>query len=162
MFTSPIQHKKRGPESVPVPAPLVGHLNATTLAFLLFLAWALLTTIRGNDLESLDYRPEISRGSLTVYSATDAFDDGGVPYNAHSSYVILTTAGKFFKNVENHLSRSDEIPEVVALPVGSYVIEARSGTKGYIRVPVFIKAGRRTILDLDSRHKESLTQLAHN
>ena len=74
----------------------------------------------------LDYRTELPRGFLIVYSATDAFDDGGVAYYAHSSYAIFTTDGKLFKKVENHISRSDEIPEVVALPVGSYVIEARS------------------------------------
>ena len=67
---------------------------------------------------------QLSQGSLVVYSATDAFDDGDVPYYAHSSYAIYTTNGntadgKLFKNVENHISRSDEIPEVVTLPVGS-------------------------------------------
>ncbi|HJY52853.1 MAG TPA: hypothetical protein VKD89_02425 [Candidatus Udaeobacter sp.] len=72
-------------------------------------------------------------------------------YYAHSSYAIFTTDGKLFKNVENHISRSDEIPEVVTLPVGSYVIEARSEKDGYVRVRVGIKAGRQTILDLDSR-----------
>lgn len=90
-----------------------------------------------------------------VYSATDAFEDGDVPYYAHSSYAIYATNGKLFKNVENHISRSDEIPEVVTLPVGSYVIEARSEREGYVRVRVVIKAGRRTILDLDSRESPS-------
>jgi hypothetical protein len=51
--------------------------------------------------------------------------------------------------VENHISRNDEIPEVVALSVGSYTVEARSEKDGYVRVPVVIKAGQRTILDLD-------------
>jgi hypothetical protein len=44
----------------------------------------------------LDYRTELSQGYLTVYSATDQFDDGGVLYYAHSSYSIYTTDGKFF------------------------------------------------------------------
>jgi hypothetical protein len=52
------------------------------------------------------------------------------------------------KNVENHMSRSDEIPEVVTLPVGSYLIEARLERDGYVRVGVAIKAGQRTIVDL--------------
>ncbi len=65
---------------------------------------------------NLDYRIELPQGCLKVYTATDEFDDGGVPYYAHSSYTIYTTDGKVFKNVENHISRSDEIPEVVALP----------------------------------------------
>ena len=68
---------------------------------------------------NLDYRSQLPQGYLKVYSATDQFDDGGVLYYAHSSYSIYTTDGKFFKNVENHISRSDEIPEVVTLPVGS-------------------------------------------
>ena len=97
-----------------------------------------------------------------VYSATDEFDDGGVFYYAHSSYAIFTTDGKLFKSVENHISRSDEIPEIVALPIGSYVVDARSEKDGYIRRSVVIKAGQRTILDLDLRDKESPRRIAHN
>jgi hypothetical protein len=97
-----------------------------------------------------------------VYSASDEFDDGGVPYHAHSSYTIYTTDGKVFKNVENHISRSDEIPEVVALPVGAYMVEARSERDGYVRVRVVLKAGQRTILDLDLGEKKPLRRLAHN
>ncbi len=97
---------------------------------------------------NLDYRTELPQGYLKVYTATDKFDDGGLTYHAHSSYAIYTTDGKVFKNVENHISLSDEIPELVALPVGSYTVEARSERDGYVRVPVVIKAGQRTILDL--------------
>ena len=60
-----------------------------------------------------------------------------------------------FKIVENHVSRSDEIPERVSLPAGSYIVEARSANNGYVRVRVMIKPSRRTLLDLDSRGKES-------
>ena len=70
-------------------------------------------------------------------------------YYAHSSYAIYTLDGKRFKNVENHISRSDENPETVSLPVGSYTVVARSQKDGYVRVPVMIKDGRRTILALD-------------
>ena len=123
----------------------------------MFVALALLSTTRGNETEKTALARgkatagQLSQGSLVVYSATDAFDDGGVPYYAHSSYAIYTTYGKLFKNVENHISRSDEIPEVVTLPVGSYVVEARSERDGYVRVRVVINSGRQTILDLDSR-----------
>jgi hypothetical protein len=110
----------------------------------------------------LDYRTELPQGSLKVYSATDEFDDGGVPYHAHSSYSIYTTDGKLFKNVENHISRSDEIPEVVALPAGSYTVVARSEKEGYIRVRVVIKAGRPTILDLDLSDKEAPRRIARS
>jgi hypothetical protein len=96
---------------------------------------------------------ELPQGSLVVYSATDQFDDGGLFYYAHSSYSIYMTDGKFFKNVENHISRSDEIPSIVTLPIGSYIIEARSESRGYVRVPVVITAGRRTVLDPDRGSK---------
>jgi hypothetical protein len=108
----------------------------------------------------LDYRTQLSEGYLIVYSATDESDDGGVPYYAHSSYAIYTTDGRLFKKVENHISRSDQIPEVVTLPVGSYMVEARSEKNGYVRVSVAIKAGHRTVLDLDLWERK--TRLAHN
>src|SRR5207248_255829 len=96
----------------------------------------------------LNDQAELRQGYLLVYSATDRFDDGGTFYYPHSSYSIYTT-GKFFKNVENHISRSDEIPALVTLPAGSYTILLRSENRGYIRLPIVITAGRRTILDPD-------------
>ena len=104
----------------------------------------------------------LAEGYLLVYSATDEVSDGDVPFNAHSSYLIYTPNRKLFKSVENHMSRSDEIPEVVRLPVGFYVIEARSERDGYVRVRIVIKAGRQTVLDLDSRGKESPSGIALN
>jgi hypothetical protein len=141
--------------------PLLRYVTTRNLAVAMFIAVALLGTTRGNETEKTALAEgkatagQLSQGSLVVYSATDAFEDGDVPYYAHSSYAIYATNGKLFKDVENHISRSDEIPEVVTLPVGSYVIEARSEREGYVRVRVVIKAGRRTILDLDSRESPS-------
>jgi hypothetical protein len=138
------------------------------LAVAMFIAVALLGTTRGNETgktalaKGAANAGQLSQGSLVVYSATDAFDDGGLSYYPHSSYAIYTTNGKLFKNVENHISRSDEIPEVVTLPVGSYVIKARSENDGYVRVRVVIKAGWQTILDLDSRDEESPSGIARN
>jgi len=97
----------------------------------------------------LNDQAELRQGYLLVYSATDRFDNGGTFYYPHSSYSIYTTDGKFFKNVENHISLSDEIPALVTLPAGSYTILLRSENRGYIRLPIVITAGRRTILDPD-------------
>jgi hypothetical protein len=108
----------------------------------------------------LDYRDEIPQGSLEVFSAADEFDDGGVPYHAHSSYAIYTTDGKVFKKVENHISRSDEVPEIVTLPVGSYIVEARSDRDGYVRIAIVITAGRRTTLNLELGQQDTLPRLA--
>ena len=149
--------------------PLLRCVSPRNLAIALFIAVALLGTTRGNEAEKMGLARgetttarQLSQGSLVVYSATDAFDDGGLPYYAHSSYAIYTTEGKLFKNVENHISRSDEIPEVVTLPAGLYVIEARSEMDGHVRVRVFIKAGRQTILDLESEDEESPSKIARN
>jgi hypothetical protein len=98
---------------------------------------------------ALNDQAELRQGYLLVYSATDRFDDGGTSYYPHSSYSIYTTDGRLFKNVENHISKSDEIPALVTLPVGSYTILLRSENRGYIRLPIVITAGRRTILDPD-------------
>src|SRR4029450_11829462 len=141
--------------------PLLRYVTTRNLAVVMFVAVAFLGTTRGSETEKTApargeaKEGQLSRGSLQVYSATDAFDDGGVPYHAHSSYAIYTTNGKLLKNVENHISSSDEIPEVMTLPVGSYVIEGRSERDSYVRVRVDIGAGRQTIVDLESRDKES-------
>ena len=108
----------------------------------------------------LNYRTELRQGYLIVYSATDAFNDGEVPYYAHSAYSIYTDSGKFFKHVENHISQSDEIPSLVTLPTGSYVIEARSENRGYVRLPIVIAEGRRTVVDPDREQKASQKHLA--
>jgi hypothetical protein len=103
----------------------------------------------GSIQAKLNAQAELPQGYLLVYSATDRFDDGGTFYYPHSSYSIYTADGKFVKNVENHISRSDEIPALVTLLAGSYTILLRSENRGYIRLPIVITAGRRTILDPD-------------
>jgi hypothetical protein len=95
-----------------------------------------------------------------VFSATDPFDDGGVPYYAHSAYSVYTDSGKFFKHVENHISLSDEIPSLVTLPTGSYVIEVRSENRGYVRLPIVIAEGRRTVVDPDREQTVPQKRLA--
>ena len=108
----------------------------------------------------LDYRTELPGGYLKVYSATDEIIDGGAPYYAHSSYSIYMSNGKLFKKVENHISPSDEVPELVMLPIGSYTVEARSETQGYLRVHVIITGGRQTVLDLQGEQAEAQEPLA--
>ena len=96
-----------------------------------------------------DYRTESKQGYLKVYSASDEVKDGDTRYFPHTSYVIYTMDGKLFKNVKNHRSGDDEIPELVSLPVGSYRVVARSLRGGYVRILVVIKEHQETVLDLD-------------
>ena len=109
-----------------------------------------------------DHGTRLAEGYLLVYSATDEVSDGDLPFNPHSSYLIYKPDGKLFKSVENHMSRSDEIPDIVRLPAGSYIVEARSANNGYVRVRVVIKPRRQTVLDLDSTGKKSPSGIASN
>ena len=109
-----------------------------------------------------DYPAGSSRGYLTVYLTTDEFNDGNAWYFPHRLFAIYTIDGKLLKNVTSQLSTDEEIPEIVALPVGSYMVVARSEKDGYIRLPVAIKAGQRTLLDLDLRQEGTPTRLARN
>ena len=69
----------------------------------MFIAVALLGTTRGNETEKTALAKgeakaaRLSQGSLVVYSATDAVEDGDVPYYAHSSYAIYTTNGSYLR-----------------------------------------------------------------
>ena len=128
------------------------------------------TQAAGNELLSpgpvrpgnLDYRTELPQGYLKVYSATDEFNDGDARYFPHSSYAIYTIDGRLFENVKNHRSAGDEVPEVVALPVGTYAVVARSQRGGYAGMLVVIKEGQQAILDLDLWETKTQRSLAHN
>jgi hypothetical protein len=137
----------------------LSHLKVALLIVLIALSFGSITTAQAGGRDPLfvglvdpvtrGHGTGPAKGYLLVYSATDASTDGDLVFNAHSSYLIYTTEGKLFKSVENHMSRSDEIPELVSLPAGCYVVEARSANDGYVRVRVVIKPSRRTFLDLD-------------
>jgi hypothetical protein len=148
--------------------PLLRHVTTRNLAIAMFVAVALLGTTRGSETAKMAIAKgsakasELSQGSLMVYSVMDRFDDDDVVYYEYSSYAIYTINGKLFRHVENRVSSSDQIPEAVTLPAGSYVIEARSAMDVYVRVPVVIKAGRQTILDLGSRGKELSSGIVRN
>jgi hypothetical protein len=109
-----------------------------------------------------DYPTGSRQGYLKVYSASDEIRDGDARYFPHTSYAIYTIDGKLFKNVKNHRSADDEIPELVSLPVGSYTVVARSLRDGYVRTLVVIKEDQQTILHLDSWDTTTERQLAHN
>jgi hypothetical protein len=103
---------------------------------------------------NLDYRTELPQGYLKVYSVSDEFNDGA--YYGHSSYDIYSTHRTLFKRVEINISSTDElIPWEVALPIGSYTVVARSARGGEICVHFVIKAGQRTIVDLDLAEQET-------
>ena len=135
--------------------PVFRRLTPGTLAFLMFITLPFIAATQGKDAEARAMGRDESNGYLQVFSATDAFDDGGTSYYAHSSYEVYTSSGKLFRKIENHISPSDETPDRVALPAGNYTIEARSESRGYVRVKVMVRPGRLTILDLDSEQLQA-------
>jgi len=125
------------------------HIRGSNFAVALFVLLAVVTGVRAKGTSTNRVCLPTAHGSLMVYSATDEFNDGDVLYYAHSAYAVYSYDGKLFETVGNHISRSDEIPELVTLPVGRYVIEARSDHEGYVRRAVVIHAGQITVLDLE-------------
>ncbi len=111
---------------------------------------------------SFDCRTELHQGYLKVYLVTDEFNDGDAWYFPRSSFAIYTIDGKLFKNVKSQHLADDEIPEVVALPVGTYTVVAQSKRDGYGRILVVIKEGQQTLLDLNLWEKKTQRRLAHN
>ena len=75
-------------------------------------------------------------------------------------FAIYTIDGKLFRNVTSQYSTDEDTPERPGgLPVGSYMVVARSEKDGDICLPVAIKAGQRTVLDLDLRQAGTPTRL---
>lgn len=186
MSPSLVHDQKPPTKWVSILSPFLRHLNTSTLAFIMFIALALLSNTRGREAETResasggstksevvinkrhesigavrpetsDDRTESAQGYLKVYSATDELNDGGLAYYSHSSYAIYRTDGKLFKSVENHSPRSDESPELVALPVGSYLVIARSDKHGEVGFRVTIKARQLTVLELDLAERNGQT-----
>src|SRR6266446_727771 len=96
------------------------------------------------------------QGYLKVYFVTDGINDGDAWYFPRTSFAIYTIDGKLFKDVKSQHFADDEIPEVVALPVGTYTVVARAKRDGYVHILVVIKEGQQTILDLNLGQKEAV------
>jgi len=96
------------------------------------------------------------QGYLKVYLVTDGINDGDAWYFPRSSFAIYTIDGKLFKDVKSQHFADDEIPEVVALPVGTYTVVARAKRDGYVHILVVITEGQQTILDLNLGQKETV------
>lgn len=89
-------------------------------------------------------------GFLTVHSATEQHPNGDNSYaNVHTDYRISTADGRLFKQVRNSLSPTDETPERITLPKGSYVVVAQSETMGAVSIPIGIHTGKATDLHLE-------------
>lgn len=111
---------------------------------------------------NVNYRTELPQGYLKVYSAIDRFKDGDAWYFPHSSYAIYTIDRRLYENVRNHSPAADEVPAVVALPVGTYTVVARAERGGYASMLVVIREGEQVVLDLDLWETKTQRSLVHN
>jgi len=80
-------------------------------------------------------------------------------YYPHSSYALFDSHGVFLRRVRNHLGPWDESPECVSLPPGRYTLRAQSDFPGDLIVPVIIRGGRTTTVDLAKDSRYSVTSL---
>jgi hypothetical protein len=108
-------------------------------------------------------------GSLVIYSARASADvdintaewrwDNDFGKNeflyepAHSDYTIYAQNGEVFKRVRNARNANDDTPTVVALPAGSYKVEAEAVNCDTDRVrvlmTVMIELGQTTLANLE-------------
>lgn len=91
-------------------------------------------------------------GHLVVYTATETRPlADSTFYYPHSAYHIYAASGKLWKYVPNHIGDMDQSPSLVAIPAGSYTLLAESDSYGRVTVPVVIKPGRTTEVNLETR-----------
>lgn len=90
-------------------------------------------------------------GYLKVYNSTREYGNGDILYYPHRRYFIYTLGGAKYKTVTNRTSRKDEEPVKVLLPAGEYYVLAESDSLGLVRVPVIIKGGETTVVNLERK-----------
>lgn len=96
----------------------------------------------------LTWKPDTSRGSLVVYTDTEASSLDPADYVPRSDYQLYTAENEFLRTVNNRSRSSLRDPVTVDLPVGRYTVIARLSHFGRVRVPVVIQGGRTTVVDL--------------
>jgi hypothetical protein len=88
-------------------------------------------------------------GYLTVYTATEPYNDGGFVYHRHTPYSVYSAEGNRVKGVVNRTGMTDQRPMTVSLPAGRYRVYAPSEGYGLVEVPVTIVASRETAVHLE-------------
>jgi hypothetical protein len=93
------------------------------------------------------------QGDLIVYSATFAptLEEGEYP--VHTDYSIATTSDRLLEHVANRTGSFDKHPATISLESGEYHVRAQYARGGFVRIPVVIKPGKTTTVDLDGAAK---------
>jgi hypothetical protein len=104
------------------------------------------STLKG---KSLSHPLASAQGFLAVYLGSVASNEDSAWYFPRSFYSIYTPDGRLFRTITSQPSADDYVPDVVALPIGSYLIVGQSENNKQIRMPIVIRSGGRTTVDLD-------------
>jgi hypothetical protein len=95
-------------------------------------------------------------GELQVYSKTEESRDSGnqaaqgMPvWYEHTDYGIYDAGGNFLREVLNSRGHYSRSPEVVILPAGKYMVKAQARGYFWVKVPLTVEAGERTVIHLD-------------
>lgn len=90
-------------------------------------------------------QPVAGTGQLQVFTETDEYEyDHDVPYFPHRDYQIYTEDGQRLRRVWNAQDHEDEMPAVVDLPAGRYLVKADAEFYGTVSVPVVIRPNQLT------------------
>ena len=90
-------------------------------------------------------------GFLTVYTHAEghAYDEFEY-YWAHTEYNVYTPTGAHVKSVRNGEYSQSPLPRKVVLPPGEYAVVGWSDTDQLVKVPVVIRAGQLTTVNLQA------------
>ena len=78
------------------------------------------------------------------------------------THLMFASPLHYQKRTARRVSIVDEVPVVVALPVGTYTLVVRSERGGYAGMLVVIKEGEQVVLDLDVWETKTQRSLVHN
>jgi len=88
-------------------------------------------------------------GFLKVFTAVNCGSADNMVYIKHTDYGIYDTAGSRVKSVYNADSFQGQDPVEVALPAGQYTVQGWSDAYRLVKVPVAIKTGCLTTVNLE-------------
>ena len=95
-------------------------------------------------------------GFLRVYSAVKCYPYDRQYYFGRTDYGVYDTKGNRVRSIQNAARFHDLAPALVTLPAGAYNVVAWADGYELVRVPVVIKAGQLTEVNLEANRKPSI------
>ncbi|HVM60961.1 MAG TPA: hypothetical protein VMV72_08845 [Verrucomicrobiae bacterium] len=96
-------------------------------------------------------------GFLKVYSAVKCYPYDRQFYYGHTDYGVYDTKGTRVRSVRNAASYHDLAPALVSLPAGRYDVVAWADGYELVKVPVVIRTGQLTEVNLEADRKPDVT-----